>query len=68
MNTDNDQEPQNTPEADQDWNNNVDQAVEILSNIDTGSPEAELNATSMQDYDGGRIEFNEDLSGSNTIK
>ncbi len=70
MNTDDNQEPQ-VPievESEQDWNNNVNQIVEVMSNVNTESPAAELNATSMQDFDGERIEFNEDLPGLNTIK
>ncbi len=41
--------------------------VSAMNSVDTKAPEANLNATSMSDNNGGRIEFNED-SIANIIK
>lgn len=42
--------------------------VDALQDVDTQAPNAELNATSISDNNGGRIELNEDLDGPNVIK
>lgn len=42
--------------------------VDALQDVDTQAPNAELNATSISDNNGGRIELNEDLAGPNVIK
>lgn len=34
--------------------------VDALQSVDTTTPEASLNATSIEDNNGGRIELNED--------
>ena len=34
--------------------------VDALQSVDTEAPEADLNATSIEDNNGGRIELNED--------
>ena len=34
--------------------------VDALQSVDTTSPEASLNATTIEDNNGGRIELNED--------
>ncbi len=39
----------------------LNQLVNELQTVDTTSPEAEQNATSISDGNGGRIELNEDL-------
>ena len=36
--------------------------VETMDSVDTNSPEAKENATSMSDGKGGRIKFNEDMA------
>lgn len=36
--------------------------VETMDSVDTSSPDAEENATSMSDGKGGRIKFNEDMA------
>ncbi|MBI3103653.1 hypothetical protein HYZ05_01810 [Candidatus Daviesbacteria bacterium] len=77
MNTDN---PNPTPPSDNsqqqtsDSSNNNDSGqpladlVDALQSVDTESPEAGLNATSIDDNNGGRIELNEDPSDPNVIK
>lgn len=42
--------------------------VDALQSVDTESPEASLNATSIEDNNGDRIELNEDPSDPNVIK
>ena len=42
--------------------------VDALQSVDTTTPEASLNATSIEDNNGGRIELNEDPSDPNVIK
>lgn len=42
--------------------------VDALQSVDTQSPEASLNATSIEDNNGGRIELNEDPTDPNVIK
>ncbi len=42
--------------------------VDALQSVDTTTPEASLNATSIDDNNGGRIELNEDPSDPNVIK
>lgn len=42
--------------------------VDALQSVDTQSPEASLNATSIEDNNGDRIELNEDPSDPNVIK
>lgn len=49
-------------------NNPIIKVVETLSKIDTSSPEAKLNKDSMADNNGGRIKFNDELTGSQTLK
>lgn len=42
--------------------------VDALQSVDAQSPEASLNATSIEDNNGGRIELNEDPADPNVIK
>ena len=42
--------------------------VDALQSVDTESPEASLNATSIEDNNGGRIELNEDPTDPSVIK
>lgn len=77
MNTD---DPNPTPMSDNnqqiptDAGNNNDSGqpladlVDALQSVDTQSPEASLNATSIEDNNGDRIELNEDPSDPNIIK
>lgn len=57
-----------------DSNNNNDSGqpladlVDALQSVDTNTPEAALNATSIEDNNGDRIELNEDPSDPNIIK
>ena len=46
----------------------VETLVNAMQSVDTTSEEAQLNAMSMDDNNGGRIEFNEDSSSTNHIK
>lgn len=46
-------------------NNPIQNLVNVMQSVDSSSPEAKLNATSMDDNNGGRIEFNEDEMVSN---
>ena len=42
--------------------------VDALQSVDTTTPEASLNATSIEDNNGGRIDLYEDPSDPNVIK
>ena len=42
--------------------------VDALQSVDTTTPEASLNATSIEDNNGDRIELNEDPANPNVIK
>ena len=42
--------------------------VDALQSVDTTTPEASLNATSIEDNNGDRIELNEDPSDPSVIK
>ena len=42
--------------------------VDALQSVDTTTPEATLNATSIEDNNGNRIELNEDPADPNVIK
>ena len=70
MNTDDPKQdaPQNTSELTQDSGNDQDltDLVDALQSVDTNSPEASSNATSIDDNNGGRIELDED--SPNVIK
>ena len=62
---------QQQPTASSDNNNagqSVADLVDALQSVDTQSPEAPLNATSIEDNNGGRIELNEDPVDPNIIK
>ena len=68
MSTDDPKQPTDSSES-----SNSDQAqltdlVDALQSVDTTTPEASLNATSIEDNNGGRIELNEDPSDPNVIK
>lgn len=75
MNTD---DPNQTPPSDNNQQQLTDSTndsgqpladlVDALQSVDTTTPEASLNATSIEDNNGGRIELNEDLSDPNVIK
>lgn len=54
--------PQSTSEPTQDSGNdqNLTDLVGALQSVDTNSPEASSNATSIDDNNGGRIELDED--------
>lgn len=70
MNTDDPKQdaPQSTLEPTQDSSNdqNLTDLVGALQSVDTDSPEASSNATSIDDNNGGRIELDED--SPNVIK
>lgn len=70
MNTDDPKQdiPQSTSEPTQDSGNdqNLTDLVGALESVDTNSPEASSNATSIDDNNGGRIELDED--SPNVIK
>lgn len=74
MDTDPNQTPQNDNNLQQatDSSGNSGQPmvdlVDALQSVDTQSPEASLNATSIEDNNGGRIELNEDPSDPSVIK
>lgn len=42
--------------------------VTVMQSVKTNTPQANLNATSISDGNGGRIEFNEDGKGTKPIK
>lgn len=48
--------------------NNLTQVMDAMKSVDTKSPEAQANATSIADNNGGRIELNEDLKNPKIIK
>lgn len=48
--------------------NPIIKVVETLSKVDTSSPEAKLNKDSMNDNNGGRIKFYDELTRSQTLK
>lgn len=64
MNTDDPKQnaPQSVSEPTQDSGNdqNLTDLVDALQSVDTNSPEASSNATSIDDNNGGRIELDED--------
>ena len=68
MNTD---EPNQTPQQPTDSSDNSDSGqpladlVDVLQSVDTTTPEASLNATSIEDNNGDRIELNEDPADPN---
>ena len=69
MNTDD--PPQQSTESNESSNSGQAQLtdlVDALQSVDTTSPEASLNATSIEDNNGGRIELNEDPSDPSVIK
>ncbi len=69
MNTDNPNDNSPTPPAPvtpPETSNPIPDLVNTLSSVDTTTPEAAENATSMSDGKGGRITFNEDLPKSDT--
>lgn len=49
-------------------NNPIVNVMQELQKVDLSSPEAELNKDSMDDGRGGRITFNDELTGSTTFK
>jgi len=66
MNTD---DPNPTPPSDNsDSGQPLADLVDALQSVDTEVPEAGLNATSVEDNNGDRIELNEDPSDPNVIK
>ncbi len=75
MNTDDSKnQPSQTQTPSPTPNTNTGQVLSDLANtmksVDTKSPEAKLNTTSISDNNGGRIELNEDKGGnkSNIIR
>lgn len=55
-------------EGSSEGDNNLSQLVEVLQKVESDGPDAEANATSVSDNNGGRIELSEDLVGPNVIK
>lgn len=49
-------------------NQSIPNIVNILQSVDTKSPEAKLNATSISDNNGGRIELNQNLANTNDFE
>ncbi len=47
---------------------NLTQVMDAMRSIDTKSPDAQANSTSITDNNGGRIELNEDLKNPKIIK
>lgn len=62
-------DPNQTPPSDSsDSGQPLADLVDALQSVDTTTPEASLNATSIEDNNGDRIELNEDPSNPNIIK
>lgn len=64
-------EPNKTPQPTDSSNDSgsaLTDLVDTLQSVDMESPEASLNATSIADNNGGRIELNEDSTDPNVIK
>jgi len=63
-----DNNQQQTTESNSDSSQSLADLVDALQSVDTEAPEAGLNATSIDDNNGDRIELNEDPSNPNVIK
>lgn len=66
--SDNNQQPSTDASNNNDSNQSVADLVDALQSVDTTTPQATLNAASIEDNNGGRIELNEDPSDPNAIK
>ena len=75
MNTDdpnptllNDNNQPQMPEPSNDSGQSMVDLVDALQSVDTTTPEASLNATSIENNNGDRIELNEDPADPSVIK